>query len=311
MSELGYDIIGDIHGQFKKVCSLLQHMGYTHSDGVYSHPRRKAIFLGDLIDRGPQQRAVIELVMNMVQGGNALVVMGNHEYNLVALHSEDPEFPGHWLRPRTDKNLAQHLAFHHEYLSREGINDLPGVIEFFKSLPLWLDLPGLRVIHACWDPGAMAALHPFLDDHQRLTEPGWTATSRSGSVAFESLEILLKGPEVNLPNGVVFIDKGGVERTKMRLRWWYEDGQNLADQVQDKLNATSGLQQLPTVPVLGYPAGEPPLFIGHYWFKGVPGLIKANMACLDYSAARKGPLIAYRWSGEQRLVPENLCYLPV
>ena len=51
-----YDIIGDIHGQAGKLEALLTNMGYQLKDGVYQHPQRTLISVGDLIDRGPQQR---------------------------------------------------------------------------------------------------------------------------------------------------------------------------------------------------------------------------------------------------------------
>ena len=41
-----------------------------------------------------------------------------------------------------------------------------------------------------------------------------------------------------------------------------------------------------------------PVFIGHYWLSGTPQPLAANIACMDYSAARNGPLVAYRWDGE-------------
>ena len=51
----GYDIIGDVHGEGTKLVGLLTHLGYVKSNGVYRHPQRRAIFVGDLIDRGEEQ----------------------------------------------------------------------------------------------------------------------------------------------------------------------------------------------------------------------------------------------------------------
>lgn len=67
------------------------------------------------------------------------------------------------------------------------------------------------------------------------------------------------------------------------------------------------LAQLPDTPLpenisTGYGASEPPVFFGHYWFSGTPGLQAHNVACLDYSVARPGgKLVAYRWDGEPTL----------
>ncbi|MGQ4362912.1 polynucleotide kinase-phosphatase [Streptomyces sp. SAS_272] len=71
-----FDIIGDIHGCAAELESLLGKLGYT--DGV--HPEgRQAVFVGDLVDRGPDSPAVLRRVMSMVKSGNALCVPGNHE----------------------------------------------------------------------------------------------------------------------------------------------------------------------------------------------------------------------------------------
>ncbi|MFF7749802.1 polynucleotide kinase-phosphatase [Streptomyces sp. NPDC007971] len=71
-----FDIIGDIHGCAAELESLLAELGYT--DGV--HPEgRTAVFVGDLVDRGPDSPGVLRRVMSMVASGNALCVPGNHE----------------------------------------------------------------------------------------------------------------------------------------------------------------------------------------------------------------------------------------
>ncbi len=87
-----FDIIGDVHGCCDELEALLASLGYIWSDGatrgryhrVYHHPQgRKAIFLGDLVDRGPRSMDVVQLVRNMVLAGAALAVPGNHDAKLV------------------------------------------------------------------------------------------------------------------------------------------------------------------------------------------------------------------------------------
>ena len=71
-----FDIIGDVHGCSAELESLLGRLGYA--DGV--HPEgRTAVFVGDLVDRGPDSPGVLRRVMSMVRSGNALCVPGNHE----------------------------------------------------------------------------------------------------------------------------------------------------------------------------------------------------------------------------------------
>jgi protein phosphatase len=81
-----FDIIGDIHGCREELVALLGQLGYAPraEDGAYAHPQgRKAIFLGDLVDRGPDSPGVLRLVMGMVRAGSALCVPGNHDVKLL------------------------------------------------------------------------------------------------------------------------------------------------------------------------------------------------------------------------------------
>ena len=93
-----YDLIGDIHGYADELVQLLDALGYQKANGVYNHPERKVIFLGDFIDRGPKIRHVLEIVRPMIEEGKALAVIGNHELNALAFHTEDAERPGEFLR---------------------------------------------------------------------------------------------------------------------------------------------------------------------------------------------------------------------
>ena len=79
-----YDVIGDLHGQYDKLVSLLLHLGYSEQDGKWSHPDRIAVFVGDLIDRGPKQLETVGIVRAMVESGSAKCILGNHEFNAIA-----------------------------------------------------------------------------------------------------------------------------------------------------------------------------------------------------------------------------------
>ncbi len=81
-----FDIIGDVHGCFAELTALLGRLGYAvDADGASArHPAgRKAVFVGDLVDRGPATPAVLRLVMGMTAEGSGLSVAGNHEVKLV------------------------------------------------------------------------------------------------------------------------------------------------------------------------------------------------------------------------------------
>jgi len=81
-----FDIIGDVHGCYDELCELLHKLGYTvdRENYITTPPEgRRAIFLGDLCDRGPKNIEVLRLVMNMVQSGVAYCIAGNHDVKLL------------------------------------------------------------------------------------------------------------------------------------------------------------------------------------------------------------------------------------
>jgi protein phosphatase len=80
-----FDIIGDVHGCHDELCEMLERLGYQHDDVAgYRHPdARRAIFLGDLVDRGPRIVETVHLARRMLLAGQALAVPGNHDEKLV------------------------------------------------------------------------------------------------------------------------------------------------------------------------------------------------------------------------------------
>ncbi len=79
-----FDVIGDVHGCCDELEQLLAELGYVHAGGAWRHEeRRMAIFVGDLVDRGPGNLRVLELVMDMADAGSALSVLGNHDHKFV------------------------------------------------------------------------------------------------------------------------------------------------------------------------------------------------------------------------------------
>ena len=86
-SETGpFDIIGDVHGCYDELCALLDKLGYSVNKEKYTvvPPKgRRAVFLGDLCDRGTKNIEMLRLVMNMVQSGTAYCIAGNHDVKLL------------------------------------------------------------------------------------------------------------------------------------------------------------------------------------------------------------------------------------
>lgn len=300
----GYDLIGDIHGHAETLVILLEQLGYAERDGIWRHETREAIFVGDFIDRGPQQREVIDIVRPMIDSGNALAVMGNHEFNAISYHRNHPE-TGEPLRPWSKKNRDQHQIFIDAYQGRE--EEMREVVDWFATLPLWLDLGALRVVHACWDPHLIAEVRNAVDG-RHLTEEFLVEASWYGNWQHAAIEALLKGKEIRLPEGRSFPDKEGNHRHNIRVRWWDSRATTYREAF---FGPESAETHIPDDPIEGdhlveYSHEDPPCFLGHYWLEGEPEPLAANIACLDYSVARPdGKLVAYRWDGEETLSKEK------
>jgi hypothetical protein len=225
------DIIGDIHGQRGALQNLGRKLGYE-VDREWRHPEhRKLVFIGDLIDRGPESLEVAQLVQNLCARGDALCLMGNHELNLVD-----------WRHERTGPKGSNKPTI----ADVEARRDLwEPVLDFFETLPLALELEDLRVTHGVWNQGCIeelrglrepAASHPALPDWASfvLLHSPYEGGKHRPEVPFHqyvdpkcgkqwecSLEILLKGHEKDAEEP--FEDNDGTPRDKVRAEWWNED----------------------------------------------------------------------------------------
>ena len=127
-----FDIVGDIHGCRTELEQLLTTLGYEISrdaDGRAvdaTHPSRRAVFVGDLVDRGPDTPGVLRLVMGMVAAGHAYCVPGNHEDKLLkALRGKNVKV-SHGL----EESLAQ-LAAEPEEFRAEVMTFIDGLISHY------------------------------------------------------------------------------------------------------------------------------------------------------------------------------------
>ena len=303
------DIIGDVHGHADALEALLKTLGYRRKAGAWRHPNgRRAAYLGDLIDRGPRQHDTLATVRAMIEAGSALVVMGNHELNAIAFATPNPKSGGEHMRRRRGNNVLQHEAF----LDAVGGADSPvhrEWVAFFRTMPLWLDLDGIRLVHACWCPSSMARLRPCLDDADRLTEDGVVAALERDNSAFAACETALKGPEIELPPGVSYRDAHGITRRRARSHWWDAAATTIRDAcVEASLTAQLPDDPVPLESVVRLDESKPVVF-GHYWMRGAPRLLSPMRACLDFSIAKGGVLCAYRHDGEDRLDPSKLVWV--
>lgn len=302
-----YDIIGDIHGHADELLALLALLGYERAGDTYRHPARQALFVGDFIDRGPKIREVLVLVRSMVEAGSAQAVMGNHEFNAIAYHTPNPNCPSSTLRKHTEKNEHQHKAT----LKQLG-PEIATWVEWFKTLPFALDLGGVRVVHACWDPVSIKVMEKEREAHDGMTAEFMAQATQYGTPLFTAVENVLKGPELKLPFGS-YLDKEGHERHHIRTRWFEAPaGRTYAEYALPENSAAPKVRvpdslSLP-VPIYDSPV---PVFFGHYWLKDETAEpLASNIACVDYSVAKRGQLCAYRWSGEQELRDKYFVTVP-
>lgn len=294
-----YDIIGDIHGHVVKLERLLAKLGYSKSDeGFYAHPTRKVVFLGDFIDGGAEHISVINIVKPMVEHEAAYAIMANHEFNAIAFHTMHPD-TGLPLREHSAKNIKQHESFLNDY--KDKPEEMQAAIAWFKTLPLFIDLPEIRAIHACWSEHEMKKIETYLDSENvvkpELFDEFMLLANTKGTSEFEAIEVLLKGLEVSLPEGKSFKDKSENVRTEIRVKWWLREGVTYADfaLVPPQTDVPDIILPRELIKDYFYDSSEKPVFIGHYWLKGKPEFQAKNIACLDYSAGKGGEQVAYRW----------------
>lgn len=303
------DFIGDIHGHYDHLVALLKKLGYTQKNGVYKHPSRRVIFLGDYLDRGPDARGVVRLVRSMVEAGEAEALIGNHELNTLCFWT--PKESGGYLRDHSINKILIHTETLRSYQHHDA--EFFEMLQFLYTLPLYIETDQFRAQHACFNTSLVDVLKKeniksiqneeilkrMIDKKDPLCAP---------------VDSLLKGPEMALPKGITYEDSEGVIRNRTRICWWINPAS-----VSSKELFLQSEGDIPEVSIPEeirrrnyYHESERPVFFGHYWFTGDVQIIKPNVCCLDYSVAsykKNGKLVAYRFDGESTLTNEHFFYV--
>jgi hypothetical protein len=299
-----YDLIGDVHGCAHTLERLLDTLGYRRHGGVWQHSSRQAVFLGDIIDRGPRIREALHIVHDMVEAGQAWCIMGNHEFN--ALGWVTPALPATgkaYVREHTPRHRRLIQATLDQFAQHPG--DWDDFLAWFHELPLFVDAGRFRLVHACWDNALIDPLRKVFPDG-RVDRHFVQASSVARSFAATVFDRLLRGTDMRLPGGMAMTGGDGLTRAFFRTKFWEDNPQTYGDVVfqPDALPdtvASTPLSSREKQSLLRYGANEPLLFVGHYWRSGRPAPIRPNLACLDYSAVLYGKLVAYRLDGETTL----------
>jgi len=289
-----HTVIPDIHADFERLDLSLKQ----------SSDQGKILFLGDFIDAGsgvssPSDVQVLNTVKTLIEGNEAIGVMGNHELNAILFHAFNDRGP---LRAHSDKNKKQHKSF----IEAFGVGTASArewTDWFLSALPLWREFEGLRLVHACWSEQQISVVRKRRPDGY-LKRDDLEEISTESTDFGKAVKILTSGPEVVLPEPYSFEDYQGNTRREVRIAWWSSG----ASTWQDATLSVPNPDQLPSSKVPSevsseiYSADGQPVLVGHYKMKGEPVIDNNKAASLDYPFA---PCI-YKWSGEAFLSQDNL-----
>lgn len=314
MKSGGIDFIGDIHGCGKSLLKLLDKLGYQKQKGVYRHPSRTTVFIGDILDRGPNIRLALNTVREMVDAGQAQLLMGNHEYNVLTYLTPSKNTADTFLREHNARN---------SFIVRETIEQFDPYpcewrdhLAWIAKLPLFLETERFRAVHACWDQAIIHAFRKEWPDRMCMDENFLHRSVERRSFEGQVVERLLRGASLKLPDNRSVTAKDGFVRHYFRTKYWLENPRTYGDilfqpdplpkDIANKPVSDKDRQRL-----VYYAPKERPLFVGHYWMQGSPMPIRSNIMCLDYSAVKYGKLVAYRFDGERALDQQKITYVEV
>ncbi len=256
------DIVGDIHGEHVALHELLDALGYV--DGF--HPDRRLVFVGDLCDRGPDSPGVIAFVRDLVVRGLAQCVLGNHELNLLRA---DSKHGNRWF------TNPSHEEQRREFATSAAINPAhkPATLAFLATLPLALERPDLRVVHAAWHVPSIDALRGFhdviaaFDHYERITDQAIAELAAAAIAELAGRDVHQRSPAPPLLEAVAARDvlhqngnpvrvlTSGLERVATRP-FWASGKWRMVDRVRWWHDYDASI----------------PVVIGHYWRNASPVL---------------------------------------
>lgn len=303
-----YDIIGDVHGYASLLKKLLLQLGYEKTFDGYKHPERKAVFVGDFVNRGPEIRKTVRIIKKMVENGNALAILGNHEIYAITYSLKDKD--GTFVVKSRSKN---YLALHKTIREYVGFSEeWKEHIEWMLKLPLYLDLGDIRIVHACWSDPVIEWLKESETKGKNSRDIFKKVYKKPKSKTAKNINILTKGIDFKMPGNLKLINNKGVSPQSFRLRWWEDLTGKTFEEISFESKFTLPGYEIPShlIPNLPvYNENEPIVFFGHYCRHNGPYIIKPNICCVDSCVAGSKTLTAYCWNGEKTLNAENLVHI--
>jgi hypothetical protein len=300
-----YDIIGDVHGNHRLLKKMLIKLGYEKTENGYCHSERKAIFAGDFINRGSEIRKTIRTIRLMVENGNALAVLGNHEINAILFHLKDKDRKPLIKEPR--KNYLALFKTLNEFLPYS--DELKSHLRWMRRLPLYLDMGDIRVVHACWSDKAVENVEASIVEGRIKKSTFREYYNNPKSEISKSINTLTKGIDLKMPGDLRVINNRGISPRSFRLCWW----ENPLGKTFSEMSFESKFELPPyTIPkeivpdTFIYSENEPIVFFGHYCRARGPHIIKPNLCCVDSCVSGTKRLTVYSWNGEKELINTNL-----
>ena len=288
------DIVGDIHGEFDALCLLLAQLGYD-ADGHHA-AGRMLVFVGDFCDRGPDSPAVLALVERLVRSGRALAVLGNHEINLLR---EDPKDGAGWY---FDVRLASDTPKYAPF-ARPTVLQREQIVAFLSTLPIALERPDLRVIHAAWigpDVAAarampLAAMRIEYDAAEAVAAVTAGALLPRMAAELAAWGRSLEDPAVMPPFMQAHADNEAIKQTKNPLKVLTS---GVERQAGAPFFASGKWRFVERVRWWDSYADSVPVVVGHYWRRVSPSGVGKDPAGLGKDQADLfGGIGADRWLG--------------
>ncbi|HAY74564.1 MAG TPA: hypothetical protein DCY32_02720 [Opitutae bacterium] len=279
-SDNGFDVIGDLHGHSRLFLQMLELLGYQAEGGSYAHPLgRKILLVGDLINRGPDSNGVLKIARNMHENGTALIILGNHEFRLIQR--------GVAQKPLDDDSYQPYLSW-------------------IRSLPLFVETPTLRSVHAAWHYSSIQILEGAKASDDAFVKKTFEKETPEG----KAVNNILSGIKISLPLEPKLKDRFGIVRKKGRVRWWKNlQGKSFAEclyspmypEVREQIPDPNEIAQ-----VEPYDERDKPVFLGHYSLPPSVEKVMDMVVCVDGCVTKDKKLWGYRHGGEPRPQCKNL-----